>query len=455
MKLITTQQRVTLVGCVLSLLTLPIFTLSVQALAPTDKEIIKTGLNFGPLPIVAYDADRGLQYGAQLNIYNFDDGSHYPNPKSSWLLEASAYTKGSYKFILNYDQRKLTENIRMSACFGYYNDGALDFYGFGGYQNRFDMELIESAINYTNPESYKKTPKGFYRYSRELVKAKVDLTGKITDGLYWEVGYNFNWVDIGSFKPDGYTLFNNDIPGGTTLFDLYKLWDIIPSNQRDGGLVSSIRVGLMYDTRNIENNPTKGIWAETHLDIAPSLLGTTHQHFTLSANMRQYIPLHNDLVFAYRLAYQGFLNNDAPWYMMPFYTSMGPKQDFDGVGGYRTARGMMLNRVVAPHMCFYNAELRWCFARFNKFNQNIALTLSAFNDGAYSIKGYDLTNVSGLYPTLYSRFINNSSDRLHSSAGGGIRFIMNQNFIVACEYARCFNSQDGNGAFYLNTGFLF
>ena len=42
-----------------------------------------------------------------------------------------------------------------------------------------------------------------------------------------------------------------------------------------------------------------------------------------------------------------------------------------------------------------------------------------------------------------------------ASAGAGLRFIMNQNFIVAFEYARCFNKQDGKGAFYINTGFLF
>ena len=47
-------------------------------------EIIKTGINLGPLPVVAFDADRGFQYGALLNIYNFGDGSTYPNPKS-WL----------------------------------------------------------------------------------------------------------------------------------------------------------------------------------------------------------------------------------------------------------------------------------------------------------------------------------------------------------------------------------
>ena len=39
------------------------------------KEIVKTGYNFGPLPAVAFDADKGFQLGALLNIYDFGDGS--------------------------------------------------------------------------------------------------------------------------------------------------------------------------------------------------------------------------------------------------------------------------------------------------------------------------------------------------------------------------------------------
>ena len=74
-------------------------------------EIIKTGTNFGPLPVVAFDADRGFQFGALLNLYNFGNGDTYPNPKSQWYFEASAYTKegsiGSYKFIVNYDNKTL------------------------------------------------------------------------------------------------------------------------------------------------------------------------------------------------------------------------------------------------------------------------------------------------------------------------------------------------------------
>ena len=56
---------------------------------------------------------------------------------------------------------------------------------------------------------------------------------------------------------------------------------------------------------------------------------------------------------------------------------------------------------------------------------------------------------------MYNKFVLDRKDGFHGSAGAGLRFIMNQNFIVAFEYARCFNKQDGNGAFYINTGFLF
>ena len=170
-------------------------------------EIIKTGINLGPCPVVAFDADRGFQYGALLNLYNFGDGSTYPNPKSTWYFEASAYTKGSYKFVVNYDNKAIFPGIRMSICTGYYGDKALDFYGFNGYQSIYDMDLLKPSFSFTDEKLQQKfdekgkMPKGFYRYSRQQIKAKIDFTGKILENFFWEAGYNFMWNKIGSFKP--------------------------------------------------------------------------------------------------------------------------------------------------------------------------------------------------------------------------------------------------------------
>ena len=142
--------------------------------------------------------------------------------------------------------------------------------------------------------------------------------------------------------------------------------------------------------------------------------------------------------------------------MMPYYSNMGEKRDFDAIGGYRTVRGIMLDRVQGVHTGFYNIELRYRFIDFKLFNQNIAFALSGFTDAAHVFKGYDLQNKTGKYTELYNKFINiNKADGFHGAAGAGLRFIMNQNFIVAFEYARCFNKQDGDGAFYINIGFLF
>ena len=165
-------------------------------------EIIKTGINLGPLPVVAFDADRGFQFGALLNIYNFGDGANYPNPNSQWYIEASAYAKdsriGSYKFVLNYDNKTLIPGVRMSICTGYFKDAALDFYGFNGYQSIYDMGFIRDNLVWDDNkagqklenkyiksgEKLKKIPKGFYRYGRDVVRLRADFTGEILKNFY-------------------------------------------------------------------------------------------------------------------------------------------------------------------------------------------------------------------------------------------------------------------------------
>ena len=105
--------------------------------------------------------------------------------------------------------------------------------------------------------------------------------------------------------------------------------------------------------------------------------------------------------------------------------------------------------------------MRWRFVDFKFANQNIAFALSTFCDGATVLQGYDLSNKNAAVNdlatnALYDKFIDTSkSDALHMAAVGVFRFIMNENFIIALELARCFDKRDGGNAFYINTGFLF
>ena len=448
---------------------------------PTEKskkEIIKKGLNFGPLPVVAFDADKGLQLGALLNIFDFGDGSNYPNTRQSLYLEASFFTKGSQLFVISYDNKFLIPGVRWSTSAVLTNEKAMDFYGFNGYMSYYDHEKVKLGNDKDNKLDYIYTPK--YRLNRINFNFKTDFTGNIWNNkLFWEAGYHLNNIKAGyddrqalnldkiNKGKDDYKKFPETEP---TLFDLYRRWGIISEDEAWGGFSSALRLGLLLDTRDKEGAPSKGIWAEAHVTLAPDWLGTTHPYYRYSATFRHYVPIvKNDvLTFAYRLNYEGTFGNSAPYYMLPFITVMGATYDRDGMGGYRTVRGIMRDRVQGLDMATYNVELRWRFVNFRKWNQNIAFGLNLFSDGTMVTRNYDMSfRGAEEHRAEYDEYMAKSGlskDRPHITVGAGLRFIMNQNFIVAFEYGmpiskfssdKAIKKQDGNGAFYINTGYLF
>lgn len=449
--------------------------LALTLTAQEKKEIVKKGINLGPLPAIAFDADKGLQLGGVLNIYDFGDGNTYPNPYSQWYIEASFFTKGSQQYVLIYDTKSLIPGVRFSPGVVLFNDKALDFYGFNGYQSYYDYERINEGKN--NPESYLYTP--YYKVARTHLIAKADFTGEIIkDKLFWEAGYQFSWFKQGAVDrakvnkgKDPEKMFPDTEP---TLYEQYRTWGIISDEEDGGGINSGLKLGLMYDTRDVENSPNKGLWIEGHAILAPKWLGTTNPYYRYSFTFRHYVPLvMKKLTLAYRLNYQGTMGKSSPYYVLPFLSTFGMNYDRDGMGGYRTVRGMIRNRVQSLDAAFYNAELRWKFVEFPLFKQNIAFSLTAFSDGAICVRPYDMSfqkevtdfSTPALYMAAkkeYDDYMARSimsgsghSDKLHVTLGGGLRFIMNQNFIVAFEYGKPLNKQDGNGAFYINTGYLF
>jgi hemolysin activation/secretion protein len=144
---------------------------------------------------------------------------------------------------------------------------------------------------------------------------------------------------------------------------------------------------------------------------------------------------------------------------MPVVTTIGKEYDRDGIGGYRTVRGLLRDRVQALDEAYYNIEFRWKFVKFKIKKQNIYLGLNAFFDGVITTRYYDLSYKGINDPSIrseYDKYINTTrKDGLHMAAGGGLRIAINQNFIIAVDYAVPFKKQDGKGSLYVNTGFLF
>ncbi len=395
--------------------------------------VVKTGYSFVPFPLAGFDGAKGLLFGGLMNVYNFGDGSTYPNPKSSSYFEVSGYTGGSKTFVASFDSGSLLSGVRMNLAASYCADNAMEFFGFGGRQTLYDSSLTD----------------GFYKYDRGTFNVKADFSGKIYEHLSWEVGYHFNQFKVKDYHPQDSEL-------EMSLFGLYKAWGIIPSEEKSNEHSSALRLGLVYDSRDYEGVPTRGILARAHITAAPKFLGSSDSYLKVHACLRQYIPIIKEsLVLAYRLDYQEFLG-DAPWYAIPFYTPGGPVYDNEAIGGYRTVRGLLYNRVIGPSVGFVNAELRWKFAGFTIWNQDIGLMLSGFCDGISALKSFDVTNRTGVFPKLYAKLIDTSRpDTFHLSTGAALKFILNRNFVLNIEYARALSAQDGTGVMYFNTGFYF
>ena len=409
--------------------------LSLGSIRAEDKgPVVKTGHSFLPFPMAGFDGAKGILFGALMNVYDFGDGSTYPNPKSSGYFEASGYTGGSKTFIASFDSGSLFPQMRMNLAASHCADNAMEFFGFGGRRTFYDTSADD----------------GFYKYSRATTNIKADFSGNITGHLSWEVGYHFNAFRVKDYQP-------KEEGEGISLFSLYRSWGIIPSDEYFRKYSSAIRVGLLYDSRDYEGVPTKGVLARAALVAAPSFLGSSESYLKFQATFRQYIPLCKDgLTFAYRMDYQGFIGN-APWYVLPFYTPGGPVYDNVALGGYRTVRGLLYNRVSGPGVGFFNTELRWKFASLTLLNQDIGLMLSGFCDGITSLRSFDVSNRTGVSPELYSKYISSSAarDSLHFSAGAALKIILNRNFVLNIEYAHALSTQDGAGVVYFNTGFFF
>lgn len=405
----------------------------VQATAGNKETVVKTGMSFVPFPVLGFDGAKGVLFGAMMNVYDFGDGSTYPNPRSGAYLEASGYTGGSKTFVISYDSGSFIPGVRMNVASSFCADKAMEFFGFGGRQTFYDKSASD----------------GFYKYDRSTFNVKADFSGKISGAWSWEAGCHFNRFTVKDF---GFKEGEPEI----SLFGLYKKWGIIQSGESSRYNSSALRVGLVYDTRDYEGVPTKGVLAGAHLIAAHRFLGSTESYLKVHTSLRQYIPLVKEsLTFAYRLDYQEFLG-DAPWYVIPFYTPGGPVYDNVALGGFRSVRGLLYNRVEGSAIGFANAELRWKFAGFTLFKQDIGLMVSGFCDGISALKSFVLTNRTGAFPALYSKYIDTSrGDSIHLSAGAALKLILNRNFVLNIEYAHALSAQDGAGVLYFNTGFYF
>ena len=415
--------------------------------ASAQEEIKKTGLNFGPLPAVSYSSDLGFQYGALLDIYQYGDGSFYPDYKWKINVETSWYTKGNSVYHVFFDSKHLIPGLRVSADLTYLGNKTTNFYGYNGAAALFIPELNKIVDG-----------QGLYMMRRDDFRFEFTTQGQFGDSHWgWVAGLAFN-----SYKTGHAVNKSLNAAVDLSLYDIYLKHDIIPAAEANGGNHLDIKLGVVFDTRDHENNPTRGTNLEAFFFGSPDFLNGKrdyrNDYLKLAVHFRQFFPLADRLVFAGHLAFQGLIAGNAPFYSLQTIQPINRKNIItDGLGSISSVRGTVVNRLQGNSYAWANFELRWSFAKFRWINQNWAIALNPFFDMGMIVAPYRLeqmksllqddTRVATVGNKVYTvaDLYTQQAEKFHMSAGAGLHVIMNQNFNIACELGKCFSQSDGTG----------
>ena len=390
----------------------------------------KRGWSIGPLPAIGYNSDLGFQYGALADIFWFGDGSTFPKYIHKFNVEVSQYTKGTGVYHLFYDSEYLLKGVRTTVDVSYITDKMMDFTGFNGYSSFYSNEFATE-----NPS--------FFKLDMRLFRSTIDIQGSLGGNWKWAAGVGLYSYRVGEVRLEKYE-------GEDNLYSRYLNAGIISQEEAKGGVHLELKAGVVHDTRDNESDPSKGFWTESILFGSP----VGENYLKLSLVHRGYIPIYKKrLTFAYRLAAQTNIAGEAPFYMQQNISTLYFRQiTSEGLGGINTLRGIIRNRVVGRGVAWANFEFRYRFLDFRFLKQDWYLALNPFLDAGMVIQPYKLDKMRYSNDPYIWSF---AEEKLHLSAGAGIKAVMNKNFIVSFEWGKPFDKRDGKNGMNIGLNYIF
>lgn len=204
----------------------------------------------------------------------------------------------------------------------------------------------------------------------------------------------------------------------------------------DGGWNNSLRLGIAWDTRDLESDPRRGMFHDYLLVWAQNALGSEFSYTISTLTTRFYVspfPDTLDLVLAARLAIS-VKSGDVPFFLMNAIPSTD--RSVIGLGGEYTLRGYRLSRFNGPVMGFGNLEARLHFTSFKIGANRIELALAPFLD----------------FGRVFDRFQNLELSGIKAAGGIGLRAVVSRSFVLSMDLG--FSSEE-SAVLYMTFGQIF
>ncbi len=198
------------------------------------------------------------------------------------------------------------------------------------------------------------------------------------------------------------------------------------------------KFGLIYDTRDLEDDPSKGIFSELTFQCASTVLGSNFDYNRYYFHFNLYQPLFpavfKKFVLAGRVA-MGYTTGNAPFF--EYLDQWGSEGDLDGLGGPSILRGYAESRFAAPVEAIGSLELRLRFWQVTFLEQNLGFYVIPFADAG------------GVWNSMNR--VTSNLQNFRFSEGPGAQISWNEDTILRFDFGI---SPEGN-QFYFGIGQIF
>jgi outer membrane protein assembly factor BamA len=305
-------------------------------------------VNIKALPVVYYLPETSLAFGFA-GVATFKNNAN--QKKYSLVQMAGIYTLRNqflfttlFDIFLKNDDYRIIGDIYLSRY--YYN-----FYGIGRSSQKNDFE----------------------RYFTFYPSTKLSIYRKINTKIKLGLLHQYQGItDI------------DYIEGGTI--------DRLNPIGKDGGVVSNLGMGLLYESRDNVISPAKGNFFEFQFFNATPTLGSDFEYYKFNIDTRKYIALGKKLTWANQV-FLSQITGDAPFY------------DYNQVGSTFKMRGMSERRYRDKALLAMQSELR--MPLYKRFRLNFFGSLGHVGTTISEIPIQDLDYTYG----MGLRYLLNKEDR--------------------------------------------
>lgn len=432
-----------------------------KRMSATDLAKKREGVFVTGLPDISSDPVTGFGFGVRSNVYwnGYRTDSLFAYTPYFVKLKANAayYTSAAREFVLSLDVPYIDgSRWRVKVDFKAQQNPTNLYFG-------LTQNTLEKLSLPSNPE---RTFAMYDEYNdaRMLTRAgasgEATLVSDVLSNRFSETEYMLNlkadyalgdgrWRIMGGYEIQhlSYSTFEGTtvdavdaetgaevrVPNGMSLLQRDFAQNRITG--LEGGWISLLQTALIFDTRDYEPDPTRGVYFEVANEFSGSIIGSEYNFNKLFVQARMYIPIEfgSRTVLAGRVGIGNIFGDQAPFF--EFQDQWSPEGSINALGGRSSLRGYRANRFLARSLWFTNIELRTRLFDFNVVNQNISIGVAPFFDAGTVRDDWKQLNFGNL------KF----------SVGGGIRIGWNQSTIISLDYGR--SREDG--LFYFGIGQIF